>query len=215
MTINYWSNFSKRINSTKQPTGAGTSVTCRLKEPCSVERPVFQMATIPTTANYVKWGNNYYYVTGITYITKDIIEISCELDVLATFKSNITATKAFIEYSDHDYNAYILDPRISNTSAVVHTQTTSNLVAACVSAGGCYILTVVSDDGVAAYYALTRAALNALGTYISTTMTDTVADAFVKKYGNVMGCILNCIWVPYDYPYSGETLKIGDRKSVV
>ena len=45
MNITYYTNFSKRINSTKQPTG-GTTISCRLKAPCSVERPVFEMRDV-------------------------------------------------------------------------------------------------------------------------------------------------------------------------
>ena len=41
MTITYWTNFSKRINSTKQPTGGTNITTVALKTPCSVETPVF------------------------------------------------------------------------------------------------------------------------------------------------------------------------------
>ena len=209
MTITYWTNFSKRINSTKQPTGGTNITTVALKTPCSIETPVFILNGISDSINYIKWGSRYYYVTDVTWLTNNNIQVSCDLDVLATYKSNILATKAFVEYSQTSYDMDILDPRISTNGKTYVTQYTSNLIDSMSSAGGVFIITTVSDDGAANYYAITRANLNALGAYISTTITDTMADAFIKKFGSVMGCILNCTWVPFNYPYSGDTLKLG------
>lgn len=207
MNITYYTNFSKRINSTKQPTG-GTTISCRLKAPCSVERPVFEMRDVPDTCNYIKWEDRYYYVTSVEYETKDLIIITCELDVLSTFKSNILSTKAFIEYSQYNYDANILDPRISNKYPTTQKTATASL-SGLTSAAGTYLLTCVSDTGVAVTYACTKTALDLLGAYISTTMTDTVADTFIKKYGSVINCILGCKWVPFDYTKTGSTLKLG------
>lgn len=210
MTITYYNNFSKRINSTKQPTGGTNITTVRLKEPCSVERPVFEMATIPTTANYIKWGNNYYYVTGITYQTNSIVEVACELDVLATFKSNITATKAFIEYSQYNYNANILDPRISNQYSTTQSIATVSITGL-TSAAGSYLLSCVSSRGTAVTYICNSTALQLLGIEISSTISDTLADNFVKRFGSLYDCVLGCVWVPFDYNWipSTSTIKLG------
>ena len=208
MTINYWTNFSKRINSTKRPTGAGTSVTMALKNNCSIENPIFEVKTIPTTCNYIKWGNNYYYVTEIEHLTNDNIRIHCDIDVLATFKSNILATKAFVEYSESAYDANILDPRISNKYPTTQKTATASL-SGLTSAQGTYMLTCVSDKGVAIVYACSKLTMDGIGNYISTQMTDTVAETFVKKYGSVYNCILGCKWVPFDYTKTGEHVYLG------
>ena len=208
MTLTYWSGFSKRINSTLKPATTGTDVTVRLKTPCSHERPVFELATVPDTINYVKWDGCYYYVSDITYVTKDIINVTCDIDVLATYKSNIIATKAFVEYSDYDYNVNLLDPRISTTYDT--TQTSQAAAINFVTAAGTYVLTCVSDTGVAVRYLCTYPQLQALGLYISTTMTDSVADTFIKKFGSVFNCILNCTWVPFDFTGAiAATIKLG------
>ena len=207
MTVTYYTNFSKRINSTKIPTG-GTNVTMTLKYPTSIERPAFNVTTIPTTCTYLKWDNRYYYVTGIQYDTATQITITCELDVLATFKSNILATKAFVEYAQSVYNADILDPRISNTATV--TQASNSASIGFLKPAGSYMLTCVSNGGVAVTYILTPQAMDALGYYISTTITDSVADTFIKRFGSVYNCILGCVWVPFDYSGSSTTVKLGN-----
>ena len=104
--------FSKRQNSTKQPTNLTPhiDVTVYLKEPCDEFKPVFQLETQSAdTYNYVKWGSRYYWITSRTYITSDIIEIHCTKDLLATFKSAIGASSQYILRSSHSSNGSIID----------------------------------------------------------------------------------------------------------
>lgn len=207
VTLKYWTGFSKRINSTKQPTG-GTTITGVLKAPTSVETPVFELNGISDTINYMEWGGRYYYVKDVIHLTNDNIEVHCDADVLATYKNNILATKAFVEYSDYAYNVNLLDPRISTTYDT--TQTSQTAAINFVTAAGTYVLTCVSDTGVAVRYLCTYPQLQALGLYISTTMTDSVADTFIKKFGSVFNCILNCTWVPFDFTGAvATTIKLG------
>lgn len=208
MTITYWTNFSKRINSTKQPTGGTSITTVALKTPCSIETPVFILNGISDSINYIKWGSRYYYVTDVTWLTNNNIQVSCDLDVLATYKSNILSTKAFVEYSDYAYNVNLLDPRISTAYNTVQSPTSAAINF--ITAAGTYILTCVSDGGVAVRYFCTYPQLQALGDYISTQMTDSVADTFIKKFGSVFNCILNCTWVPFDFTgATATTIKLG------
>ena len=209
MTITYWTNFSKRINSTKQPTSGTNITTVALKMPTSIDRPTFILEGISSDINYIKWGGRYYYVTEVTYVSNTRIQVDCDLDVLATYKSNILATKAFVEYSQSAYDMDILDPRISTNGKTYVTQYTSDIIDTMCDPGGTYILTTVSDQGVANYYAITRSHLHDLGDYISTQITDTIADTFIKKFGSVMGCILGCVWVPFKYGTSGDTVVLG------
>lgn len=211
LTITYWTNFSKRINSTKQPTSGTNISTVALKTPCSIETPVFILNGISDSINYIKWGSRYYYVTDVTWLTNDNIQVSCDLDVLATYKSNILSTKAFVEYSQSDYNAYILDPRISNSAQVLSSYTTNLALNSLTSSEGTYILSVVGEDGLAVRYAMSKANMDALGLYMSTQITDTVADQIAKRFGDVYGCILGCTWIPFGMSTGGpETVHLGN-----
>lgn len=90
---------TKRVNSTSQ-TFTGTSLSCVLKEPCSMQNPVFQVQGLSKAAlyNYASFENRYYWVDDVTYLTNNIQEVSCHLDPLATFKTAIGATSGFTVY---------------------------------------------------------------------------------------------------------------------
>lgn len=209
MTITYWTNFSKRINSTKQPTGGTSITTVALKTPCSIETPVFILNGISDSINYIKWGSRYYYVTDVTWLTNNNIQVSCDLDVLATYKSNILSTKAFVEYSDYAYNVNLLDPRIS--TAYNTTQSTNTAAIDFTSAAGSFMLTCISQTAVAVTYICSYTTLQLLGTEISTNLTDSVADTIAKRFGSAAQCILGCTWVPFDYSGLGSptTIHLG------
>ena len=92
MQIKYWTDFSKRKNSTKQPTG-GTTATVTLKEPCGIASPSFVSAAIPESVKYIQAWGRYYFVSEVTHDGPEII-IPCVSDPMATFKSAIGSTYA-------------------------------------------------------------------------------------------------------------------------
>lgn len=118
--------FSKRKNSTKKPQGAGSVVSCALKEETSVLFPSFELVTNPTAYNYVKAFGFYYYVTDCTYVRNNLWRISCRIDELATWSDTIKSTRAFIEYTD-TYNARIYDPRLAKMINATETSTSAAL----------------------------------------------------------------------------------------
>lgn len=108
-------NTSKRINSTSQ-TFSGTSCSCILKEPCSMQRPVFRVQGLSKGSlyNYCSFEGRYYWVDDIVYVTNNIQDVYCHLDPLATYKSAITNTYGFIQYGDSTHwNPYVDDVRFA------------------------------------------------------------------------------------------------------
>ena len=107
-------NFSKRKNSTLQPSG-GTEVNVVLKSNCSIYTPIFLLSTDNVeNYNYLSWNNRYYYITDIVKTNiKDCWELSCNIDVLATYKSDILNTTAFVLYNTNQYNTMLADTRLS------------------------------------------------------------------------------------------------------
>lgn len=95
MDIVVYSGFSKRINSTKQPTG-GTTKSVVLKEPTSVIRPTFIITGFDTSWNYIAWGNRYYFVDDIIILTNNQAAYNCSLDVLATYKTVIGNSSEYV-----------------------------------------------------------------------------------------------------------------------
>lgn len=119
-------NFAKRANSTKQPTGmSGTDWSVVLKEKTSYDQPVFLLTSNSQPEfNYLQWESWYYFVTGISYVRNDLYEVACDLDVLATYKTAIAATSAFVLY-DTAANTEIPDRRLSSKTSVTYAQSFS------------------------------------------------------------------------------------------
>lgn len=124
MNIKYWTGFSKRKNSTKVPT-SGTDAAVNLKDDCSILNPVFDCAGVSDDVNYIYASDfgRYYFVTDVVHITNDRIQIHCAVDVLATYKTAIGSTTAFIERSSQ-VDLMLPDSNVVATNEIVHTDVT-------------------------------------------------------------------------------------------
>ena len=110
--------FSKRKNSTKQPTGSGDSYSVTLKSGTSIISPtlLLNIASRPSY-NYLSFEGRYYFVTDIVSVRTDLWEISCTVDALATWKSEIGSTSADILYATGGRDD-IVDGRIPVESGI-------------------------------------------------------------------------------------------------
>lgn len=146
MATAYAYTLSKRHNSTLQPTGAGTSIDVQLKGGCDILAPIFVLNMSSVAFNYIQFGARYYFVTGVKSVRADLWEVSCAVDVLATWKSAIQAMTPFVLYYSHA-NSEIVDRRLS----VKTTQTTDSDNGAFDYFGkdSVYVLSVVGQDHVA------------------------------------------------------------------
>lgn len=129
MTVVFYS-FTKRPNSTKQPTGGVSLTGVQIKEECSFTNPALKMSpTImsgtfdPSLYNYcyIPSWHRYYYITDWKYLN-GIWECYCQVDVLASFKTAIGATQSYIIRSASLYNGDIIDTFYPSTSVVAITK---------------------------------------------------------------------------------------------
>lgn len=104
--------FKKRVNSLKIPSG-GTNKEVVLKEKTSLYTPTFRVSFNPNGYNYLKYNNYYYYITDIAYVRSNIFDIECNIDVLASFRSEILSTTAYVVYSQSSFDDRIIDTRLS------------------------------------------------------------------------------------------------------
>lgn len=123
--ITAYSGFSKRKNSTKQPTGAGTSITATLKDDVSMMQPVFIIQGDHFAYNYIQFAGRYYFVDDVVSLRNNLCEIHCNIDVLATYKSAIQAASAFVLYYTHNQSE-IADKRLA-TKTTKTTQSNSGV----------------------------------------------------------------------------------------
>lgn len=130
--------IAKSVNSTDRDFVSGESVFTHdvvLKEGTTIESPTFVLSSSISYArlsryNYVKWETDafqyvngtvgWYWITSRKFIHNNLIEISCEMDVLATFRSAITGYNGFIARSSNNYDTMITDPNILTKPILVN-----------------------------------------------------------------------------------------------
>ena len=197
MKIKYWTGFSKRRNSTKQPT-SGTDADVYLKDDTSILSPTFDCTGVPATVNYIYCADfgRYYYVSDITRAGKDRLLIRCEADPLATYKTNIGATSANVEYTSSSTNVLVSDPRnrptqtVDESESAIFDLTSYNFKLT----PSTYIVGTITDAGLK-YCIMTEAELKTLTNAIYTT-------DFFQSLTNVIydmkNVIVSCIAIPYN-----------------
>lgn len=227
MQILLYSGFRKRENSTKTPlvADATRTVTGYLREPCSIMSPVFKIERFPSDASPSSF--NYAYIGAFSrwYFVKDwtwadgLWQCSMEVDVLASFKTDIGNTYAYIDRCSQTYDGSITDTQYiatTNFNIESHDITTSwyNLHP---GTDGCYIWGIINGlstgrsqvGGAVTYYALTLAQSQSLMRYLlsdqfltdagfpitmtpAQQITNDMAKAFIKP----IDYVVSCMWFP-------------------
>lgn len=223
---------SKRHNSTLVPTN-GTDITVYLKEGCDILSPTFKLnySAIPAWS-MAKFDNRYYFVTGIRSVRNDLWEVDCTVDVLATYKSAITGSSAFVLY-DGAANSEIIDDRLAvQTSAAASIDSTP---VPDISASGSYVLSVIGKGGTSSWILPSTANLtdlitasvdNVLGTVPPTQPTiieqlqasiDYLKGVFVQilASGKAPDAVRSCYWLPWTMYGQNGRIYLGDYDSGV
>ena len=176
MNITFY-NFSKRDNSTKQPTG-GTVISCELKSQTTIIAPSIVIKNAPSGLStawnycYIPDFSRYYFITNWTWLN-GVWEIACSVDVLASFKGEIGNTSAYIIRSASRYNGDILDSfyPASTSCGIVKQQFAQQFIYHTYIANGSFILGVINSlnnaqFGAITYYALTLSQLSDMLQYL-------------------------------------------------
>lgn len=121
LTVDFYT-FTKKTNSTKQPTGtAALSASCLLKDATSIIKPVIELkaSDSPLAYNYahISAFSRYYFIDDITW-NAGVWEVSMTCDVLATYKSTIGSTSCYVLRSSNYYDGDIMDNLYPATSGV-------------------------------------------------------------------------------------------------
>lgn len=199
MQIKTWSNFSKRVNSTKQPLdSSATTKDVTLKDMCDILAPSFILNTTDFDINYVQAFGNYYFAQCIN-LDGHRTEIKCSLDHLATFKSQIGSYNGLINYCSASSDVTITDPRNNPTDLITASATTFSLSGVTFNTVGGYVLGVLSDNvsgdvGVVDYYTMTSAQMRAFcqELYSQNFIQQLVDQAFYSAIDS----FISCIWLP-------------------
>lgn len=208
--------FSKKINSTKQPSG-GRTVNVKLKEGCSIVHPVFRCLFDATNDNYIKWGSNYYYIDDSIINSNDEIEYHCTRDAMATFKNDIGGKVQFITRSSNYYDSSVIDmkyPTLCDATSqriVVH-----DLDNSITTTNGTYVVGVASpngDNGVS-YYIFSSSGLQSFmgylfgGAWLDSGNED-ITLAIQKELINPFQYVVSCMWYPLNLSGYYDSIKFG------
>ena len=109
MNITFWS-FSKKDNSTKIPATTGTVIACYIKSPSSILNPAIEMKTSPIGYNYcyIADFSRYYFINDIVF-EQGIWTCYCNVDVLASYKTEIGSTSMYVLRSSHSSDTELMD----------------------------------------------------------------------------------------------------------
>lgn len=157
MQVQLWSNFSKKENSTKRPSGSAHIVDVTLKRETSMTNPVFIMTIDNHVYNYLwvpEW-HRYYFINDIVYGNTNLCELHCTHDVLATYKDDIENYVGFVDRTSHPtwYNTDISDSAIS-VEDVVEFMDSANTSCG-IASGLLYIVRIIG-----------RGTTNGIGTFV-------------------------------------------------
>lgn len=225
MLIQFFTNFSKRENSTKRPSGTvDLSLTGYLREPCSVENPVFKIERLnadicPETYVYaiIPMLGRFYFVTDWVW-AEGLWECHLREDYLATWKTYIGASTAYVERSASSYNGAITDKLYPVTTDF---STTGVSLASgyynIAPTGGCFVLGIINNanfatsqaGGAVTYYAMTIPQMRSLMNYLlgtgflddagfpaTATPGQQLLQDTAKAFVNPVQYIASCIWYP-------------------
>lgn len=155
MEVIFYSEFSKRRNSTKVPANAGVTKEVKLKDKCDLMKPSFFVKD-STQFVYCKAWNYYYHIKNTAFDINGAEYIECEIDGLATLREQIFNTRAFIKYSSSHYNVFLRDSRVV-TSADMNSKSISLDLSAIIGTDPtdlhdeCYLLTCYTNTGLKTY----------------------------------------------------------------
>lgn len=235
MVIEFF-NFSKRPNSTKQVSPSDTSKltisNAYLKDGTSFQNPTIilkekpnNVVFSPSAFNYcsIPYWERYYFVTDWRW-ENGVWEVDLKVDVLASFKTAIGNTSAYIIRAAGASNGNITDtfyPSLSNPT-ITKQSVTSDFYHTSLPLG-CYVLGCINAQssnrvGAVTYYALTEAEMSSVLAYLfsgniySASNITEVGQGLYMSMFNPFQYIVSCMWFPYAASVIGTTqaeVKVG------
>ena len=220
MVVKFY-NLDKRPNSTKQPPANSELITCSnvdLKDQCSFLNPVLRIKDQITGAvfkpnnynyAYISDWSRYYFVTDWQYIN-GAWNVSLSVDALASFKTQIGNTRAYVIRSASHYNGNIVDTFYPTTCVKnVSKQSVSSEIYHTSLPSGCYVVGIINNNtdnlnvGAVNYYALTAAKFSDFLQYIfgSSIYTNSniteVGEGMYKSLFDPFQYVVSCMWFPF------------------
>lgn len=208
--------FSKRKNSTARPSAGGVEINVNLKRSTSVSEPVFLLqgdVEEYLLYNYAQFNDRFYFIKDVSIDNNNIVSISCTIDVLATYKTEIAGYTCYIERSASSYDVMVSDSAISQSNVYETHSSTISTQLPYWSFQGTFLVRVVgqaesnSSLGVTTY-AVSAGQIKSLFDFLFTDSNfDFLSDSSVKSFFNPFQYIVSVTWFPIVADAFGTTMK--------
>lgn len=203
--------FKKRENSTLRPSGLEQQNTYNvsMKDDCSMIAPVlmmdFGMRGNPSFYNYCyisNLGGRYYFIRNWTY-TGGRWLATCEVDVLASFRPDIGASRQYVLRAAADSNGAIMDQLYPLKASATFAKTTTEIWPQANLTGGSYVVGIINRSpdavGAVAYYVFTPTQFREfceflLGDISWTGGITEISEDLLKTLINPFQYVVSCIW---------------------
>lgn len=226
MIARFWV-VRKRINSTYVPPAGGVETEINLKENSSALRPtlIMQWGEQNASANYfwLSYYNRYYFITETTWLGNNLIEVTGEVDPLATYRSQILERSVYVERAAVGFNKRIPDltmlpkhgyklkgtkSQFCPTPSILANDITGQFVVGVI---GQKTLGLESDA--VSYYCLNLNTMNELRSFLfdEGNYAGVLTDDVVKSFFNPFQYIVSAYYLPDVYlPSSAnDTIRFG------
>ena len=191
---------NKRMNSTAVPSGGAEINGVTLKGGCSVLRPTFRLNINDFSYNQVYWNSRYYWVDEVEWERDNLVNVTCSVDPLASWRTSILNTRAYVNYSASSFNPYLQDGRLMVKSETTIVSESAN-IGSQFNTTGTYILGVIGKPnsigtgGFTTVYQMTARDCADLANYFCD--PDSVdMQKVTEQFGNAFGCLVYCKWIP-------------------
>lgn len=205
--------FKKRENSTLRPDSSVTQKThtAVLKDDTSLLNPKlifdFGLKGNPCFYNYAyisELGNRYYFIRDWTVGPGHLWTATCEVDVLASWKTSIGQSRQYVTRSSYSYNGNIVDQLYTTKQGVTLTTESVDTPWKTSLKDGYFVIGVTNaqDGGIGAvhYYALTQSQFNELTSYMMSDVNwmsiSDITEELQKALINPLQYISTCFWYP-------------------
>lgn len=211
MKLKYWTNFSKRKNSTKQPT-SGTEIDVNVKEDGSILNPSFLCSSIPKDATYfyIDDYKRYYFSSDNLLPDNSNKRFNMKCDVLASHKSEIAATKALVKFTSASSKLTIPDGRNVPTDNILSTYTTIGTLPTFTDSAACFICGVASNEGLQ-YYMMDETAFT---NFLAVCFNGTLTGQLYNQIWDLKNILVSCVAMPR-YALNGtDSIVVGDPNGI-
>lgn len=194
--------FSKRVNSTKRPSG-GTSINVAWKDKTDMHRPTVKcQSSAVGQYNYMKIGDHYYWIVSEVVQPNNWIEWTGEVDSMATCADEIKSTTAFIERSESMGLTTLLDSLAPAQSNETTTQLGSVNTGIFSAGRGTYIVSVAN-------YPLPMTMTPSQFTQLYNQLnSESIINQLENSIVRLSEIITGALWLPIETVLSQGTLEL-------